>query len=110
MRADFAEREAIPDSRGINIYRADRDAALLFAHYLPKDLFVHLEPIFDRLGRLAGDRLDRLASIADKNPPVLSVRSRAGDDCNRIEKHPAYVELERLAFGSVWPRSPTEVP
>ena len=99
MRADFAETESIPNSRGINIYRADRDAAPLFAHYLPKDLFVHLEPIFDHLGDLAGDRLDRLASIADKNPPVLSVRCRTGEDCNRIEKHPAYVELERFAFG-----------
>ena len=26
---------AIPDSRGINLYRADGDAAALFAHYLP---------------------------------------------------------------------------
>ena len=24
---------------------------------------------------------------------------RTGEDCNRIEKHPAYVELERFAFG-----------
>ena len=99
MRADFAETRSIPDTRGINIYRADRDAAPLFAHYLPKDLFAYLEPIFDHLGGLAGDRLDRLASIADKNPPVLSVRSRTGEDRNRIEKHPAYVELERFAFG-----------
>jgi acyl-CoA dehydrogenase len=99
MRADFAETGSIPDSRGINIYRADRDAAVLFAHYLPKNLFAHLEPIFDRLGSLAGDHLDRLASVADKNPPALAVRSRTGEDCNRIEKHPAYVELERFAFG-----------
>lgn len=98
MHADLAETGSIPDSRGINIYRADGDAALLFAHYLPNDLFVHLEPIFDRLGALAGDRLDQLASIADKNPPILSVRGRTGEDCNRIEKHPAYVELERFAF------------
>ena len=98
MHTDFAEIGSIPDSRGINIYRADRDAALLFAHYLPKDLFAHLEPIFDRLGGLAGDRLDQLASTADKNPPGLSVRCRTGEDCNRIEKHPAYVELERFAF------------
>ena len=60
---------------------------------------IKLEPIFDRLGGLAGDRLDQLASIADKNPPVLSARCRTGEDCNRIERHPAYVELERFAFG-----------
>ena len=30
---------AIPDLRGINLYRYDRDAAPLFAHYLPAALF-----------------------------------------------------------------------
>jgi acyl-CoA dehydrogenase len=89
---------AIPDSRGSNLYRSDRDAATLFAHYLPPDLFRHLEPHFDRLGALAGDRLDALATVADHNPPTLSVRRRTGEDCNVVEKHPAYVEMERLAF------------
>ncbi len=88
----------IPDSRGINLYRADPDAAALFAHYLPAALFRHLEPSFDRVGELAGGRLDELAGIADRNPPTLSVRRRTGEDCNEIEKHPAYVEMERLAF------------
>lgn len=91
-------KAAIPNSRGINLYRADRDAAALFAYYLPDDLFSHLAPHFDRLGALAGDHLDRLAGIADKNPPTLSTRRRTGEDCDVIEKHPAYVELERIAY------------
>jgi acyl-CoA dehydrogenase len=99
MRVAPLKTGPIPDSRGLNLYRVDRDAAALFAYYLPKDLFAHLEPVFDRLGSLAGDHLDRLASIADKNPPVLSVRRRTGEDCNHIEKHPAYRELESFAFG-----------
>ena len=65
---------------------------------MPADLFRHLEPHFDRLGALAGDRLDALATVADHNPPTLSVRRRTGEDCNVVEKHPAYVEMERLAF------------
>ena len=92
---------AIPDSRGINLYRADGDAAALFRHYLPRELFAHLEPQFDRLGALAGGRLDELAGIADHNPPTLSVRQRTGEDCNRVEKHPAYVEMERIAFAEL---------
>jgi alkylation response protein AidB-like acyl-CoA dehydrogenase len=88
----------IPDSRGINLYRADHDLAPLLAHYLPPALNAHLAPHFDRLGALAGDELDRLAGIADRNPPVLEVRRRTGEDCNVIDKHPAYVEMERLAF------------
>src|SRR5215470_14926282 len=93
--------KAIPDSRGINLYRADSDAAALFAHYLPDALFRHLEPTFDYLGRLAGGRLDQLAMIADHNPPTLSVRRRTGEDCNVVEKHPAYIEMERLAFSEL---------
>ncbi len=98
MKADIDFAGSIPDSRGINLYRADRDAAALFAHYLPDALFRHLAPAFDRLGGLAGGRLDELAGIADHNPPTLSVRRRTGEDCNVVEKHPAYVEMERLAF------------
>ena len=99
MRAEPTAVAQIPDSRGINLYRADRDAAPLLQHYLPDDLFRHLEPKLDRLGALAGDRLDRLAATADKNPPTLSVRLRTGQDADTIEKHPAYLEMEALAFG-----------
>ncbi|MGP8121431.1 MAG: acyl-CoA dehydrogenase family protein, partial [Xanthobacteraceae bacterium] len=41
------------------------------------------------------------AGTADRNPPVLSGRPRTGEDCNVIEKHPAYVEMERLAFSEL---------
>ena len=68
--------KAIPDARGINLYHADPDAAALFAHYLPDPLFRHLEPTFAYLGALAGGRLDELATIADHNPPTLTVRRR----------------------------------
>ncbi|MGE0316174.1 MAG: acyl-CoA dehydrogenase family protein [Lautropia sp.] len=89
----------IPDARGINLYLADADAAPLFAHYLPAPLFAHLAPRFAGLGALAGARLDELADLADRHPPTLSVRTRAGIDESRVLKHPAYVEMERLAFG-----------
>jgi len=88
----------VPDARGVNLYRADPMAAALFATYLPAPLMAHLAPHFDRLGALAGGHLDELASVADKNPPTLSVRSRTGLDESRVDKHPAYVEMERLGF------------
>jgi alkylation response protein AidB-like acyl-CoA dehydrogenase len=89
---------AIPDARGINLFQADPMAASLFGLYLPTDLNRHLAPHFDRLGALAGGPLDELASIADRNPPTLSVRDRRGNDESRVIKHPSYVELERVAF------------
>jgi alkylation response protein AidB-like acyl-CoA dehydrogenase len=90
---------AIPDSRGLNLYRADPELGALASLYLPPDLDRHLAPHLDRLGGMAGGRLDELALIADRNPPVLHSHTRAGEDADRIEKHPAYVEMERLAFG-----------
>ena len=51
------------------------------------------------MGLLAGGRLDELALIADKNPPTLEHRTRSGQDAQRIQKHPAYVEMERVAYG-----------
>ncbi|KAG4080825.1 hypothetical protein HA402_009996 [Bradysia odoriphaga] len=94
----LATATAVPDARGLNLFRADPHAAGLASLYLPADLYTHLLPHLDRLGALAGGKMDELASIADKNPPTLSVRARSGSDQSRIEKHPAYVELERLAY------------
>jgi alkylation response protein AidB-like acyl-CoA dehydrogenase len=90
--------DAIPDARGLNLYRADPMADPLFGLYLPRPLFEHLRPHLDRLGALAGGPLDELASTADRHPPTLSVRTRRGADERRVVKHPAYVELERVAF------------
>lgn len=90
----------IPDSRGINLFTADPYAQALLLAYLPHDLATHLLPHFVELGRRAGDELDALASVADKHPPELSVRSRAGEDTSCISKHPAYVDLERAAYST----------
>ena len=51
------------------------------------DDFARLEPHFDRLGALAGGRLDELARIADKHPPVLHPRDRFGRDEDWIDYH-----------------------
>ena len=88
----------VPDSRGQNLFSADPYAEALSRRYLPAALHAHLLPHLERLGALAGGVMDELAATADKHPPTLSVRSRAGTDESRIDKHPAYVELERLAY------------
>ena len=87
----------VPDARGTNLFDADASRSLLKC-YLPDDLHAHLLPHLKRLGGLAGALLDDLASAADKHPPTLSVRTRAGIDQSLVEKHPAYVELERYAY------------
>jgi hypothetical protein len=88
-----------PDTSGMNFYRADPALADLLRIHLPGALFRHIEPHLDRLGALAGGHLDECARLADRHVPVLHQRDRFGRDAQWIEYHPAYRELERVAFG-----------
>lgn len=89
----------VPDRHGANFYTTDRELQSLLALYLPADLLAHLQPYLRRMGELAGGRIDELAGIADRHPPELEHRTRSGQDRQRIVKHPAYEELERIAYG-----------
>ena len=88
----------VPDQHSVNLFTTDPALRELLSIYLPADLLAHLTPTLDRLGALAGSRLDDLAGVADKNPPELQYRDRTGVDAQKVLKHPAYVELERHAF------------
>ena len=88
-----------PDTTGTNFFRADASLADLLQVYLAPELWQHIEPHLVRLGALAGDELDTCARLADRHTPVLHHRDRFGRDEQRIEYHPAYRELERVAFG-----------
>src|SRR3954454_9496368 len=87
------------DCAGLNFYEIDRVLRDLLPLYLTEDDYRQLQPHFQRLGHLAGGRLDELARIADKNPPVLQARDRFGRDEDWIDYHPAYREMESIAFG-----------
>jgi acyl-CoA dehydrogenase len=88
-----------PDCAGANFYAIDRGLRDLLPLYLEGDDFKRLEPHFDRLGALSGGRLDELARIADKHPPVLHPRDRFGRDEDWIDYHSSYREMEHVAFG-----------
>ena len=89
----------LPDTRGQNLYDADPALAALLKLCVSPEVFACAEPHLERLGGLAGGRLDALAGSADRNPPKLHHRDRTGADQQWIEKHPAYEEMERIAFG-----------
>ena len=96
-RAD-APAHPVPDRHGQNLFGTDAELQRLLALYLPPDLLRHMQPHFERLGALAGGPLDDLAHTADHNPPTLQLRTRTGIDAQKVVKHPAYVEMERLAL------------
>ncbi len=90
--------KAVPDQHGANLYTTDPDLKAVLSLYLPQDLWQHLQPHLETLGALAGGELDDHALTADRNPPTLQHRNRSGEAEQRVIKHPAYVELERVAF------------
>jgi len=96
---DRGAAELAPDCAGLSFYALDRGLRDLLPLYLGDRDFRALEPHFDRLGALAGGRLDELARIADRHPPVLNPRDRFGRDEDWIDYHAAYREMEAIAFG-----------
>jgi acyl-CoA dehydrogenase len=88
-----------PDCRGLNFWTIDRAIRDLLTLYLDDTALRHFTPHFQRLGELAGGRLDELALQADKRTPILHHRDRFGRDEDWVEYHPAYREMERIGFG-----------
>ena len=88
----------VPDQHGVNLFDTDPDLGKVLSLYLPQPAYQHLLPQLQQLGGLAGGVLDTLAHTADHHPPELLHRTRSGADAQRIVKHPAYVEMERIAF------------
>ena len=86
------------DAHGQNFYAIDRQFQDLMRLYMEPGLCQQMTPHFERLGALAGGRLDELAMVADKHPPVLQPRDRFGRDEDWIDYHPAYREMEKIAF------------
>jgi acyl-CoA dehydrogenase len=91
--------EIAPDCAGLNFYDIDHSLAGLLPLYLSHEEQELLIPQMRRLGELAGGKLDELARTADRHPPVLHARDRFGADEDYIEYHPAYREMEQIAFG-----------
>jgi acyl-CoA dehydrogenase len=89
-----------PDTTALNFFQADQSLRDLLRIHVAPDLLAHMTPHLERLGALAGDRLDECARLADRHPPVLHHRDRFGRDVQHIEYHPAYRELERAGFGT----------
>lgn len=93
------EAALAPDCAGADFHEADRGLRDLLSVYVAPEVHARLAPHWARLGVLAGGRLDVLARMADRHAPVLHHRDRFGRDADWIEYHPAYREMEAIAFG-----------
>lgn len=98
--ASSRRAEAIaPTTRGLNYYDIDASLRALLPLYMAPDLAAQLAPHLSALGACAGTELYDLADTADRHEPVLHHRDAFGRDEEWIEFHPAYREMEKIAFG-----------
>ena len=75
------------------IWTHDPDLRGLLRLCLLEGTFAHFARHWDRIGELAGDRLDELAAMADQNAPILHTHDRFG---HIAEGQQAFAELLRI--------------
>jgi alkylation response protein AidB-like acyl-CoA dehydrogenase len=92
-------RHVAPDCRGLNFYDIDPSVRSLLPLYMDAPLLAHLEPHLRELGALGGGRLGALSDAAERHTPTLHYRDAYGRDEEWVEFHPAYREMEAIAFG-----------
>jgi len=88
-----------PTCRGLNYWAIDKSLQSLLPLYMEQPLLAHLVPHLNELGELAGNRLHDLSATCERHPPVLHMRDACGRDEEWVEYHPAYREMEQIAFG-----------
>lgn len=88
-----------PTAEGVNFFEADHSLKQLLPQYLDQDLLSFLTPHFNELGNLLGHELSEFSDQAERHSPKLSYRDRSGRDNEWIEFHPAYREMEKIAYG-----------
>ena len=87
-----------PDCAGLNFYEIDPSFQASLRVNIAPEVLRHFEPWLKRLGAVAGNELDSLARLVDRNPPSLEPRDRFGRDLDTIVYHPAYREMEKIGF------------
>ena len=88
----------IPDTSGINFYTADPDLSYHMRQSLSTEDFERAQGILSRMGEVASQRMDELAQVANRQGPVLIQYDKRGQRIDRVVFHPAYHELERIAY------------
>ena len=90
----------IPDPPAENYWDACPDFRALCKRKLSESAFAWAEPQLSAMGEQAAKVVAPLAAIADRESPRLVTHDARGERISRVEYHPAYREMERIAYGS----------
>src|SRR5687768_13262745 len=92
--------QLIPDSPVENYWDVCPDFRALCRRKLSEAAFAWAEPQLSAMGEQAARVVAPLAAIADGEQPRLVTHDARGERVSRVEYHPAYREMERIAYGS----------
>src|SRR6266536_1884844 len=88
----------MPDTSGINFFTADPDLSFLLQRHLSEEDYERALLILTDMGDVASQRMDELAEIANRQGPALMQFDKRGQRVDEVIFHPAYRELERIAY------------
>lgn len=89
---------SLPDVAGINFFTADPDLAFLLRQHLSAEDDERARNILTCMGAVASDQMDALADVANRQGPQLVQYDKRGQRIDEVIFHPAYHELERIAY------------
>jgi alkylation response protein AidB-like acyl-CoA dehydrogenase len=90
----------IPEPPHISYWEASPDLRALCRRKLSDAAYAWAEPRLIAMGRSAAFDVAPRAVIADRITPRLITHDERGNRVSRVEYHPAYREMERIAYGS----------
>jgi acyl-CoA dehydrogenase len=88
----------MPETDGINYFSADPDLSFILRRHLSIEDYERAESILFEMGAIASQKMDRLAEEANRQGPVLVQFDKKGKRIDKVVFHPAYHELERIAY------------
>ena len=90
----------IPDPPQTSYWEASDDFRALCRRRLDDAAWAWAEPQLRTMGERAAREVAPLAAIADRETPRLVPYDSRGERIDRVDYHPAYRQMERIAYGS----------
>ncbi|HVR38325.1 MAG TPA: hypothetical protein VMU84_04465 [Thermoanaerobaculia bacterium] len=90
----------IPEPPSQSYWDASPEFRALCKRKLSEAAYAWAEPQLIAMGERAAKEVAPLAAIADREQPRLVTHDARGERISRVEYHPSYREMERIAYGS----------
>src|SRR5438309_2694631 len=89
---------SMPTIEGINFFSADPELVFILKRHLSAEDYERAQTILAEMGAVASQKMDSLAETANRQGPVLMQFDKKGQRIDEVIFHPAYHELERIAY------------